>query len=388
MNIQLIRSPHIKQLMLIFLCVFFTSCLEQKTKEKSEIVVRHETKLEQESNFTQQKITDNLYVIKSNNYNTNVGVFIGNKEIILIDPMTGSNNHQALLEKIKEFSNKPIKYVINTHDHEDHTGANSFFAELGATIISQENIKYTGAKYDLTFKNEYTLDLENERVELYHITSHTFDDVLIYFTKNNTIFMGDTYMTNFFPHFYYGGGSKGHIDFIDKALSLGNENTVIVAGHGKLSSDKTELNAYRKNSIQWIERIKELSLAGKAPDEITQDEEIKQLALTFTGNNTVHAQTIEKTISVDYNASAPLPENAKNYEGMYQYKNGEIDELIFQDNKLMLRRKGAYIFELSTLSDTKFHIKGQVPYRYISFSNDGKELTYFNGKESQIAKRK
>lgn len=388
MNIQLIHLSHIKQLILIFLCAFFTSCSNQKTKEKDEIAVRHETKLEQESNFTQQKITDNLYVIKSNNYHTNVGVFIGTKEIILIDPMTGSNNHQALLEKIKEFSNKPIKYIINTHDHEDHTGANSFFAALGATIISQENIKYTSAKYDVTFKDKYTFDLENERIELYHITSHTFDDVLIYFTTNNTIFMGDTYMTNFFPHFYFGGGSKGHIDFIDKALSLGNENTVIVAGHGKLSSDKRELNTYRKNSIQWIERIKELSLAGKTPDEITQDEKVKQLAFTFCGNNTVHTQTIEKTVSVDYNSSTPLPESAKNYEGKYQYKNGEVDELIFRDKKLMLRRKGAYIFELSTLSDTKFHIKGQVPYRYISFSNDGKELTYFNGKESQIAKRK
>ncbi|WP_082994841.1 MULTISPECIES: MBL fold metallo-hydrolase [Aquimarina] len=388
MNIQLIHLPDIKQLTLIFLCVFFTSCSDQKTKKKGEIAVRHETKLEQESNFAQQKITDNLYVVKSKNYHTNVGVFIGNKEIILIDPMTGSNNHQALLEKIKELSNKPIKYVINTHHHEDHTGANSFFAELGATIISQENTKYTSAKYDVTFKNEYTLDLENERIELYHITSHTFDDVLIYFTKNNTIFMGDTYMTNFFPHFYFGGGSKGHINFIDKALSIGNQNTVIVAGHGKLSSDKAELHTYRKNSIQWIEKIKELSLAGKTPDEIAQDEKIKQLAMAFCGNNTVHPQTIEKTISVDYNSGTAFPENAKNYEGMYQYKDGEIDELIFQDKKLMLRRKGAYIFELSTLSDTKFHIKGQVPYRYISFSNDGKELTYFNGKESQIAKRK
>ncbi|WP_024771886.1 MBL fold metallo-hydrolase [Aquimarina macrocephali] len=380
---------YIKQLVLVFLSFFFTSCSDSKTKEKAETLVQNEARLKQEFGFIQQKITDNLYVLKSNNYNTNIGVFIGNKEILLIDPMTGSNNHHTLLEKIRELSNKPIKYVINTHHHEDHSGANSFFAELGATIISQENIKYTSAKYDVIFKDNYTLNLENEKIELYHITSHTFDDVLIYFTENNTIFMGDTYMTNFFPHYYYGGGDKGHIEFISKALSLGNKNTTIVAGHGKLSSDKAELNAYKKNSIKWIERIKELSLIGKSANEITQDIEIKELALTFSGNNNVHPQTIEKTISVDYNSIIPLPEDVlKSYEGMYQYKNEKIDELIFQDKKLILRRKGTYIFELSALSNTKFHIRGQVPYRYITFSNGGKELTYFNGKENQIAKRK
>lgn len=174
---------YIKQLVLVFLSFFFTSCSNSKTKEKAETLVQNEARLKQELGFIQQKITDNLYVLKSNNYNTNVGVFIGNKEILLIDPMTGSNNHHTLLEKIRELSNKPIKYVINTHHHEDHSGANSFFAELGATIISQENIKYTSAKYDVIFKDNYTLNLENEKIELYHITSHTFDDVLIYSLK-------------------------------------------------------------------------------------------------------------------------------------------------------------------------------------------------------------
>ena len=91
--------------------------------------------------FVHQKVNDKLHVLKSDNYNTNVGIYIDKDGIVLVDPMTGDNNHKQLLSAINKISTRPIKYVINTHSHLDHSGANSFFATLGATIISQENAR-------------------------------------------------------------------------------------------------------------------------------------------------------------------------------------------------------------------------------------------------------
>ena len=340
-----------------------------------------------QSDFVQEKITDNLYVLKSPNYNTNAGVFIGTEAVLLIDPMTGPNNHQNLLNAVKRLSKKPIKYVINTHSHPDHSGANSFFAEQGAKIISHENFKYTNAQYDQTFKDTFSLNMGNETVELHHIAAHTFDDALVYFKNSNAVFMGDTYMTNSFPHFYYGGGGKGHLEIIDKTLSLGNAHLTIIPAHGKLSSNKTELNTYKANSIKWINRIEQLYNGGKTTEEVANDQQIKQLSTVFNNGNNVGSQsiirTIDKTIAADLIPSVQLPESRfKQFEGTYRYSNGQVDEIIYENGKLLFRSKGLYIFEIIPLSETKFQVRGQFPVKHLTFNTATSSFEYFNGKES------
>ncbi|WP_044397924.1 MBL fold metallo-hydrolase [Lacinutrix sp. Hel_I_90] len=379
-------------LTLIAFTLLSTSCTEAKTKKDTQANDQIESKLLTSSEFVQQKISDNLYVLKHQNYNTNIGVFIGAKSLLLIDPMSGNNNQQALLNAIKQLSGKPIKYVINTHNHMDHSGANGFFKELGATIISQENVKYSNAMFAVTFKNSYTIDMGNETVALYHSIAHTFDDVLVYFKTNNALFMGDTFMTNSFPHFYYGGGSKGHLDFIDKALALGDTNTIIVPAHGTLSSNKKTLTVYKEHSIKWINRIKQLHNEGKTSEDMVNDEQINQLSLFFNDGKSVSKQsiqrTLDKTISVDLVASVTIPENIlKSYEGTYLYKNGQIDEIIYQNGKLLFRSKGQYIYEIVPLSETRFHINGEFPNKHLTFKNSGHEFEFFNGKETIVARK-
>ena len=380
-----------KYLSLIIFTIFISSCIEAKTKQKVEIDKQSETKAKQESNFIEKKITNNLYVLKSPNYNTNVGVFIGETSVLLIDPMTGSNNHQNLLNTIEQLSDKPIKYVLNTHSHGDHSGANKFFSKLGATIISHENSKYSNAIYDVTFDDTFTLEMGNETIELIHIKAHTIDDALIYFTKNNVVFMGDSYMTNTFPHFYYGGGGSGHVEILDKALTIGNEKTVFVAGHGNLSSHKEELMTYRQNSITWINKIKELYSQEKTIIDIVEDSQIKQLSTVFNDNQKVpierFKQTIEKSISSELIVGIQISKNTLiKYGGRYKYENSKIDEIILLNEKLYLRNNG-YMYELVPLSKTKFHIKGQAPHRQVIFNLDKNELIYFDGKENRTAKK-
>ncbi|KOF04473.1 hypothetical protein OB69_01380 [Roseivirga seohaensis subsp. aquiponti] len=368
---------------LIFLTILFNSACNQPTGTENVLLV----------GFTQEKITDNLYVLKSVNYNTNTGVFIGENGLLLVDPMSGVNNHQNLLEAIQQLSEKPIKYVLNTHSHPDHSGANAFFAELGATIVSHENAQYSQAKHDLTFKDSFSLEMGNETVELLHIAAHTFDDALIYFKNSNTIFMGDTYMTNSFPHFYYGGGGKGHIEILDKALSIGDTKTTIVSAHGELISSKSDLKAYKQNSQKWIDRIAQLHETGKSPEEIANDQQIKQLSIVFNDRKNISSEsilrTINKTISADLASNFSISENnLKQYEGFYQYENGQVDEIILEQGKLILRSEGAYIFEITPISETQFHLKGQFPNKHLTFNAAKNSFVYFNGTERLTATKK
>lgn len=384
---------HLKIYSLTLLTFLLNSCSDAKTKEETDSPIQQEQKTEVLPNFIQHKITDNLYVLKFKNYNTNVGVFLGAENLLLVDPMIGVNDHQQLLNVVKHLSDKPIKYVINTHSHIDHSGANAFYKELGATIISHENSRYSKAIHDITFNESYSLDMGNETVVLHHGIAHTFDDVMVYFKNNNALFMGDPYMTNSFPHFYYGGGGKGHLDFIDKALAIGNTNTAIVAAHGKLSSDKKELTAYREHSVNWVNSISELHSEGKTSEAIADDAKIQQLSLVFNDGKHVAKQSlqriIDKTISVEMVSKIAMPENIlRDYEGLYQYENGQVDEIIYQNNKLIFRSEGNYIFEIIPLTETKFQLKGQSPTKHLTFDKGRQQFTFFNGDEYLPAERK
>ena len=371
--------------------IFVSSCSNAKAKKNINILSNVKTEIEKTSSFIEQKINDNFYILKSKNYRTNIGVFIGLKEIVLVDPMSGSNNHKVLLEKIRELSKKPIKYVINTHSHVDHSGANSFFTKLGAIIVSQKNSKFTSKNTGITFNNNHTIKLDDETIIFSHTASHSIDDTIVYFSKNNVVFMGDVYMTNALPHFYFGGGGSAHIKMLDKALTFGNDNTLFIAGHGNLCSNRKELKNYRDNSISWINRIKEIYNKTKNIDDIVNDTQIQTLAKVFNDNKKISLnktkQTIERSISSDLIVAIPLLlDKLKKYEGSYSYSDNTIDKIIFLEKKVFIL-SGGFMFELIPTSETKFHIRGYFPYRHVMFRQNGKELVYFNGVENKIAKK-
>lgn len=341
------------------------------------------------SDFLLEEITAKLYVIKSPNYNTNSGLFIGDTGLVLIDPMTGTNNHNKLLEFIKTFSNKPILHVINTHSHLDHSGANEFFANLGAKVISQENSLYSQALHQITYKDSHTLKIGSETIQFFHTPSHSFDDALIYFKENNAVFMGDLFMTNWYPFFHHGGGSNNHFKALNKALSLGDENTTIIPAHGLLRTNKKHLKAYLQNSEEWVNRILSLHQKGMDVQEMTKDEQLNQIRVKFNISTTNYfSKIIEKVIATDgITPYSIFQQELFALEGIYHYNDQKQDEIIVQTGKLYMRRLGAYIYELIPVSTNKFQLKGQVPYQYVSFTKKGKvnELIYDDGKRKLSA---
>jgi len=204
----------------------------------------------------------------------NVGVFISNGEVILID-----NKYEiledVLMTSLREITDKPIKFIINTHFHHDHSDGNRAFGKQGIPIISHQNAKkrmmedielyggiysfikdFVQPKYDneslpvLTYESKMTISQGNEEIELYNFgKAHTDGDSVVVFKNNNIIHTGDAFVRYGYPYvdLNNGGSIKGLIDFLGTLELLCDDNTIIIPGHGGLSKkeDVTKL----KNSL-------------------------------------------------------------------------------------------------------------------------------------------
>ncbi|MGI5310439.1 MBL fold metallo-hydrolase [Rheinheimera sp. WS51] len=236
--------------------------------------------LQQVRDFTSEQLSDNLFVLKSTGSNTNVGIFMGETFILLIDPFVGNANNTKLVSAIRKLSDKPIKYIINTHSHSDHIGANSFYIELGADVISNRNGQFYFNNELISSEDKYTIDVGNEKLDLLHFISHTTDDVIVHFRKNNIIFMGDTYMHDTYPH-AYAGGSKGQFEVINKTLSLSNDSTKLITAHGRFLTKKAEFLSFKEKSELWYEKINALNEQGESMEVIVRNEELINISKMF-----------------------------------------------------------------------------------------------------------
>ena len=208
------------------------------------------------------KLTDQLYVLKGKG--GNIGLFIGQDGVFMIDdqfaPLT-----PKILKAIKKITSKPIKYLINTHWHGDHTGGNENIEKEGALIVAHNNVRKRmsvdqvvrgkikkaspeSALPVITFTDDMMMYFNNDDVLITHIhNAHTDGDAIIYFTKNNVLHMGDTYFQGKFPYIDLasGGSINGYIDGIEKAILLSNEETKVIPGHGNVAK-RSDLKSYLK----------------------------------------------------------------------------------------------------------------------------------------------
>ena len=235
--------------------------------------------------FIIQKINDHVYILKGGSLNgANVGVVIGDDAILLVDSNL-HKNQQALLNTLRKLSDKPVKYVVNTHHHSDHTGNNNYFAQHGATIIAHKNEKlsYLTTSSQLTFEDKITLKINGEEVRSFHVISHSFDDAIIQLYDSNVIFTGDNYATTWGPGLGY-NGLKGQKSALNMILALSNDDTIVVPGHG-VASTKKDILDYKSNSITWTQRVMNLYQQGKNINQIGLDKDIIALKIKFDGGD-------------------------------------------------------------------------------------------------------
>jgi glyoxylase-like metal-dependent hydrolase (beta-lactamase superfamily II) len=212
-----------------------------------------------------------------------------------------------LKEALDGLGNAPVKYVIDTHWHFDHTDNNAPLHAAGATVLAHENTKkrmsephdlpilYRGADGALaglhfdpspaealpqqTFADSYKLQANGETLALQHVPpAHTDTDVYVHFQKANVISMGDLFFNGMYPYIDPGTGGTitGNIAAVDKILSLAGNDTKIVAGHGPLGN-KADLTKFRDMLVTARDRVQKLKSAGKSAQEAVAEKPLADL---------------------------------------------------------------------------------------------------------------
>ncbi len=231
---------------------------------------------EKKVEFKTFQLSDTVYMLMGRG--GNVGISTGKDGLYIIDDQVKPVTTQ-LLQAIRKISNKPIRFVINTHYHGDHTGGNEAIGGAGAIIIAHDNIRkrmtteqvsifmnsttppYAKAALPVvTFNDRMSLHLNGESVTAYYVANgHTDGDSIIHFPVSNVIHMGDMFFNGLYPYVDLdaGGSIEGMVVAADLALSMANESTRIIPGHGPLAITE-DLKAYRDFLIEASTNVQAL----------------------------------------------------------------------------------------------------------------------------------
>ncbi len=317
-----------------------------------------------------QRINDSFYVINGGNgLGANAGVLIQDEGVLLVDSMNiHKESHEQLYRAIRQITDKPIRYVFNTHSHRDHSGGNAFFAEKGAIIITQENSDFikTPTYSTLNFRDKLTLKFGNEVIEAFHVLSHTTNDAIIRFKHNNAVFTGDNHATTWGPATGY-MGIKGMLKVLNLSINLSDESTHVVPGHGDIV-DKAHLKKFKADSLVWHDHILKQDRKGMSSESLARDAKVKSLFEPFNGKKSQNFMTEDMRLrrikwhlidsKVQESDVAMTAVEIEKMAGQYPLKNGELAEVYAERGRLYLRIKNKYFTELLPRQNGKFEFRG------------------------------
>jgi glyoxylase-like metal-dependent hydrolase (beta-lactamase superfamily II) len=224
----------------------------------------------------------------SNGMSGNVTIAVGDDAIIMVDGQHAPM-HDRLKEAIGKISPLPIKFLVNTHLHGDHTGGNVAFGKDGVTIVAHENVKKRLASGNIsnlsgaqnpplpaeglpgrTYESgSITLEVKGRGAKLTHPEhAHTDGDTYVYFADANVLSTGDTFNNGHYQNsdWINGGNLAGMVAAIDTYMTFINDQTKIVPGHGPLAN-KAQLKEFRDMVDASLIRMKTLIATGDIKSE-------------------------------------------------------------------------------------------------------------------------
>jgi len=286
------RNTILYTVALLFMSFVITAQTEKELKEKEKMSTQtvKASQTKKDSKQTETEITNTSVPVKVKNdiymvqgKGGNIGLSFGNDGVFIIDDQF-EEDVPELLKNIKKISKKPIKYLVNTHHHPDHTGGNTLLANEGATIFSHDNTRKrlneqrksstdkVGSEMlpVITFSENINFYFNNEEIMIFHVhNAHTDGDVIVYFTKNNVIHAGDTFFNGKYPFIDLesGGSVQGSLDALDQILMISDEKTKIIPGHGDIAT-ATDVKLAKMLITYLQNRIKLLYIDGKTLEEV------------------------------------------------------------------------------------------------------------------------
>jgi cyclase len=255
------------------------------------------------------RVSDKFYTLDGQG--GTIGVLFGPDGVFMVDTQFAPLSDK-IVAAIKRLTPQPIKFVVNTHVHGDHTGGDENFGKLGATIISREELRYRLAHPNpnangtpgvampaaglprLTYRDALTMRMNGEEIQMIAIPrAHTDGDTMVYFPGLDVIMTGDFYRSVQYPNVdrANGGSLQGLIDGLGAVIGHAGPNTKIIPGHGA-TVDRNAVVAHRDMALMVRERVARLVDQGKSEDEavaakVTADLDAKVQEAGMTGDRFV-----------------------------------------------------------------------------------------------------
>ena len=286
-----------------------------------------------------EKMSPNLYVLHgSQGLDAAHPDASGGRAMVLFGPdgvlLVDTQNRQVAektLRAIRSFTSAPIRILVNTHVHSDHTGANAFFAAQGALIYAQENLRNEMLRppprggqaapapdmasipvvtyvYQPSTRGQpaVTFNMNSEIVDLIPMMpSHTAGDTIVRFRNANVIYIEDFYRNFGYPFAdqVNGGSIAGMLEAVDLFDQVADANTTLVPGHGTLITKK-DLQPYRAMLVDIMSKVKTLRTEGKSLQEVLAANLTAPYDKTTLGDT---QQSKDRFITEAYDEAGQLP---------------------------------------------------------------------------------
>ena len=216
----------------------------------------------------------------------NIGLSYGDDGNVLIDdqyaPMT-----ERIVAAVRSIDPDPIRFVVNTHWHGDHTGGNENLGRTGSVIVAHDNVRRRmsmdqvvrgdavpasspGALPVVTFSENLSFHLNGDEIRVHHVEhAHTDGDALVHWTRANVLHMGDTYFNGMLPFIDLdsGGSVDGLMAALETALEIANADTVIIPGHGPVAR-RSDLQSYHDILLGMRAQVAEAMRTGRTLEQI------------------------------------------------------------------------------------------------------------------------
>ena len=238
-------------------------------------------------------VAGNVYMVQRPGGGGNIGAMVGPEGVLLVDSLFAPLADR-LVAAVRQVTDQPIRFLVNTHIHIDHVGGNESLAQQGVLIFAHDNTRLRflearnrfpraggsfvppqpeAARPVVTFNDTLSFHLNGEEVRVFLAPpAHTDGDVFVYFTESDVLHLGDVYRTTSYPiiDVYNGGSLRGTIAALDKAIDVAGPDTKVIPGHGLEVVGRDQLIEFRDMILDIQGRVLTMIQEGKKLAEVME----------------------------------------------------------------------------------------------------------------------